>query len=391
MTFLKYLVLLTLVLTSNIQARVDKSEDVLSTVSQKLSKIDRHLKDQRIFVRTATFEWPEFNVFRDELMFVVAHDPSGAIQKNTPPDLLPSYLTQRLKNSLLKFETSVYQIGNLVKKDEWNTFKIEMDKFLNYRDEFLYVPARALIRSGVLLGSLNKVKEAAGIILKTPEGNQHISVRLVDPVIEGLTHELNQLNHYVRQLEALNRPPPVEVKTVFQEKYLKELSILSLTAILVGFLGTILFQWTIKMRSKPKIAPVANINPLAFDYYEWLKSLEVNLKNFKANEEQNTEDHINLKNLGRELHNARKGLNLAENQQDYYISLEQLNSSAPKLEEYFEKVNIKKNAEVSRRMIKVVIQLCEAIESRHEISLVEGKGKLKASKLDPHGTEIKVA
>lgn len=391
MPFFKYLVLMTFVLTSNTQARVENSEDVLSTVSQKLDRIDRHLKDQRIFVRSATFEWPDFNNFRNELMFVVAHDPTGPIPKETPSDLMPSYLTQKLKDSLFKFETSVNQIGNLVKKDEWNNFKIEMDKFLRYRDEFLYVPARALIKSGALLGSLDRVKEAAGIILKTPETTKHISVRVVDPLIEDLTQELNLLNHSVRQLEAFNRPAPVEVKTAFQEKYLKDLGLLTIAAMFLGFLGTVLFQWSIKKLSKPKTAPVAQVNPQAFDYYEWLKSLEVNLKTFKSNEEQNTEDHINLKNLCRELHDARKGLNLAENQQDYYVSLEQLNSSAPKLEEYFEKMNIKKNAEVSRRMIKVVIQLCEAIESRHEISLKEGKGKLKATKLDPHGTEIKAA
>jgi len=183
-------------------------------------------------------------------------------------------------------------------------------------------------------------------------------------------------------LQEFNKPIPVEPKTIFQPKNYLELAMISVVALFIGFLVTVSFQWIFKKFAKAPTARVIEIKPLAFDYYEWLKGLEVNLKAFKTHEEKLTEEHITLKNLSYELHNARKGLNLAENQQDYYVSLEQLNASAPRLEEYFEKMNIKKNAEVSRRMVKMVVQLCDAIESRHEITFTEQRGKLKASNLN---------
>ena len=88
---------------------------------------------------------------------------------------------------------------------------------------------------------------------------------------------------------------------------------------------------------------------------------------------------------------SRKALNLAENQQDFYLSLDQLNSSAPRLEDYFEKINLKKNAELSRRLVNHIVQLCEAIEARHEISLIESKARGRVPKNDTQMLDMKVA
>jgi hypothetical protein len=109
------------------------------------------------------------------------------------------------------------------------------------------------------------------------------------------------------------------------------------------------------------------------------------------NEDNLTEEHINLKNLGFELRESRKALNLAENQQDFYLSLDQLNSSAPRLEDYFEKLNLKKNTELSRRLVTHIVQLCEAIEARHEISLIESKARGRVPKNDTQMLDMKVA
>jgi hypothetical protein len=381
MTFLKILFLMTLTITTTVHAGVEKSEDVLSTVSQKLIQIEHHLKDQRVFVTAATFEWTEFNEFREDLMFVVAHDPAGQVPKDTTPEMLPSHLTQRLKVSFSRLEASVYQIEGLARHEEWTLLKTEMDQFISLREEFFYGPARGMIRSGVMTGHMDKLKVAAGIIMKGTATSKNVSVRVIDPVIEGLSQELNHLNFSVRQLKEFNKPVPVEPKTIFQPKNYLELVMTAGAALFIGFLVTVTCQWIAKKFAKEP-APVIEIRPIAFDYYEWLKGLEVNLKAFKTHEDKLTEEHITLKSLSHELHAARKGLNLAENQQDYYVSLEQLNAAAPRLEEYFEKMNIKKNAEVSRRMVKMVVQLCDAIESRHEITLTEQRGKLKASNLN---------
>ena len=246
-----------------------------------------------------------------------------------------------------------------------------------------------MIRSGLLTGHLDKLEKSAALILKANDTSKNISVRVIDPVIENLSKELGQLNFSVSQLQESNKPQPLT--TFFQEANYFEIIMLVMGALILGIFATVAVQWSFKKFSQKGKLQQSDTNPNVFEYYEWLKRLESNLKAFKVNEEQLTEEHINLKILGMELCESRKRLNLADNQQDYYLSLEMLNSAAPKLEDYFEKVNIKKNAELSRRMIKLVIQLCDAIESRHEISLVEPKGKAKAAKFETQAVALNVA
>jgi hypothetical protein len=105
------------------------------------------------------------------------------------------------------------------------------------------------------------------------------------------------------------------------------------------------------------------------------------LQSFKNQEEKVSEQYINLKEHSLELSQARKGLNQADNQQDYYESLNQLNSSAPKIEDYFEKVNLKSHTDSSRRLISQMVQLCDAIENKKEMSFDAEKPQLRVIKL----------
>jgi hypothetical protein len=209
-------------------------------------------------------------------------------------------------------------------------------------------------------------------------------------VIEDLSREMNVLNQSVRQLEDFRKPRPVEIKTIFQEKNILELVYLSLGAIAVGFFITIFGQWVSKFFAKKE--PVVQQAPVknSFDYSDWLKKFESSLHTFKNSEDNLIEDHIHLKNLGHDLMEARKGLNLADNQQDFYICLDRLNETASKIEGYFEKLNLKKNSEISRKLVKSVVQLCNAIENRQEIALPVQQTKLKIVKNEQEG-EIKAA
>jgi hypothetical protein len=379
--------------TSSVYARIDLTgeEDVLAGVAKKLNQIEQQLSNQRLFVASANFNWPELTEFREDLMFVVAHDPSGPVKIDTPHELLPSSLTERLRISFSKLESSAFQIETLVQTVEWTLFGDEIEKFIKFRDEHFYVNARAMIRSGVLLGHLERVKQVADVILRGDERSRNISLRVIDPVIEKLSLELNHLNVSVTKIQEYNKPPVPEVKTIFQEKNKSELILLVAGVLFVGVMGTFSLQWIFRAINKTRDAQKKTIKPEGFDYYEWLKLLEANLQAFKTNEDKLTEDHINLKNLGFELSESRKALNLAENQQDYYLSLDQLNSSAPKLEDYFDKMNIKKNADLSRRLVKHIVQLCEAIESRHEITFVEYQGRGRVPKIDPQIFDVKAA
>lgn len=382
---MKTIFLLSLIMMNTAFAGIKMTgdEDVLSKVESKLNQVEERLKNHRLFISPAVFSWSELSEFKSEVMFAVAHDPVGVPVKDAPEELSPSILTQRLKSSFFKLETSVYEIGTLVKAEEWILLKADVEQFIKYREDFMYVPARTMIKNGLLTARIDRLKDAAANILKVSDNSQNISVRVIDPVIEGLSGELNHMNMAVRQLREFRKPRPVEVTTIFQEKNKIELATLASVVFALSVLSTFFVQWvSSKFKKAPAPAPAA-ANQNSFNYNDWVMRVEGSLKTFKSHEDKITEDHIMLKNYSHALSEARKKLNLADNQQDFYESLEQLNATALPIEAYFEKLNVKKNSEISRRVISQVVQLCDALEANQEIVM-------RTSKIDPEVVELRI-
>jgi hypothetical protein len=196
-----------------------------------------------------------------------------------------------------------------------------------------------------------------------------------------MANELSVLNKLVSQLEELRKPRPVENLSLYQQKFYPQLWTFGIMVFVSGILLTLAFVWLqrklVKVPSETKTLVPSN----TFNYYEWLKKLEANLQSFKNQEEKVSEQYINLKELSLELSQARKGLNQADNQQDYYESLDQLNKSAPKIEDYFHNVNLKSHTDSSRRLISQMVQLCDAIENKKEMSFDAEKPQLRVIKL----------
>jgi hypothetical protein len=375
------LMILTLSLSNLALAEIDKTGegDVLLSVSQKLTQINSRLKDQRVFLSPAVVNWAQMDTFKSQIIFTVAHDPHGS-GSDTPAELSPGVLTLDLKKDWNALEESVLSIGDVQKNPEWLTLKTEMTQFFKYRDEFMYQPARAMIKSGTLMSRLTKVKESAMPFLSDSTNLKNVSVRVIDPVIEKMTAELNVLNASVNRLKELRTPPPVEKPTIFQARFTKELYFFGCASFLSGLFLTMVFYWLKKKMVKEpvEVKPAAVVD--AFNYHEWLKVFEKNLQALKNNEENTNEENIHLKGYASTLSEGRKFLNSADNQQDYYIGLEQVNSSAVKIEEHFEKINFKKSGEPFRRLISQIIQLCEVVENKKEISFDDPKPKLRAFK-----------
>lgn len=365
--------------------------DVLVQISSALSQVDARLKDHRVYVNPAKFEWKEMGKFKNDLIFTVAHDPHGTLPKDTPAELTPSYLTTKLKASWSELEVSVLGIGELAKDIEWTTLKTEMDEFFKLRDESLYQPARAMVKSGVMLGRLTKINETASSSLSGPVESKSLSVKIVDPYVEKLAAEISALNHSVLQLKEFRTPRPIENTSIFQAKHQAELLMMGGV---VFFVSAFFVMVGIFLKSKFKRAAPVEVKPEpvvdSFNYYEWLKRLETSMQAIKNNEENMSEDFIKLKELTTVLSEARKGLNIADNQQEYYVSIEKLNAASPKIEEYFDKINHKKNSEASRRLVSHIIQLCEAIENKKQFSFEDEKPKLKVIKKE-QGNHLKAA
>lgn len=376
------ILLLSLVLSQASFAEIKKSsdDDALSMVNQKLTQIDKHLRDQKIHISSATMEWSQLDSFKSDLMFVAAHDPNGPVPKDTPAEMMPSFLTQKLKQKWTELEVSVLSTGEMASDPEWIAFKDQVEQYIKLREEFLYQPARNILRSGSMWGMFQKVKESYAKEMKEVSGAKNLTVRVVDPYIEKMATEISELHKSVRQLKEFRTPPKKENPSIFQPKHQVELAILGGGVFFASVLLTFSFLWLKKKLAKKPVEEKPAVNPNAFNYYEWLKRLEASLQTIKNNEENTSEEYIHLKEFTAGLRAARKGLNEADTQQEYYVSLEQLNAAAPKIEEYFEKVNLKKNGEASRRLISHIVQLCEAIEAKKEMSFEDEKPKLRLIK-----------
>lgn len=371
-------------------ARIEKfaDEDVLNKVSTKLTQIEAQLKNQRVFVSSAQFSWNEFETFQKEMMFAVAHDPNaGQKTEEIPAELSPSHLTVKLKETWNKLETSVLQFSDLQQSEEWTSYKTEMDQFFKYRDEFLYQPARQMIKSGDLGQKSEALKKAAMDRSKFDSTAKNYSVRVIDPVIEGLSQEMTRLNHSVRQIKELRDPPKVEKKTIYNKELYSELGVFGALSLVAGMVFMLAIVGLVKVFKKKKPEPVIETNE-GFDYSDWLKKFETNLRNFKNVEDKIVENHLEMKHVSDELRDARKKLNLSDNQQDFYQSLDLLNNASPKMEDYFEKVNLKKGTEASRKMVHSIVELCQVIESGQNIKVSADQKKFKLIKNEqPSGSK----
>lgn len=387
---LKTFVYLSLLISTSSFAGIEKSaeEDVLYKVSTKLSQIENHLKNQRVDLSNVTFTWPEFDNFQKELMFVVAHDPGTQKLDEIPAELSPSHLTIKLKETWSKLEESIFLMEGLDKQEVWLSLKTDVEEFFKLREEFLYQPARNFIKSGQMTKKMNDLKFLVFQHMKTDQSQKKLSVRVIDPVIEGLSSEMNKLNDSVRMLKEFRQPPKVEKKTIYKEELYQELSIFALGASVAGMIFMLMGIGTFKLFRKKKQVQEEEVNVTdGFDYSDWLKTFESNLRAFKNVEDKIVENHLEMKHLSDDLRDARKKLNLSDNQQDFYQSLDLLNNSSPKIEEYFDKVNLKKGTEASRKMVHAIVQLCQAIESGKTINVTNEK-KFKLLKNEqPSGTK----
>lgn len=360
-------------------ALVEKTidEDILKNVSVKLNQIENYLKDNRISISSSITNWHELDKFESKVMFVLAHDPHGSPQKDIDQKLSPSYLTQTLKQDWAEVQNRAEEIPGAMNDPEWAALKIDIEQFFKYRDAFLYQHARAIIKSGVVSSRIVKIKENTRLVLKEQNTLTQVTFKVIDPLVEKMGKEIEVLNQSVSKLVALRTPPPSLPinNSIFQKKHLEELSLIAGISFVSGLL-LMLFSFYIKQKLTVEVEEKNPQIENSFNYYDWLKRLEINLQYLKSNEENSIEKYIHLKNTALELSEARKKLNLADSQQDYYTSLEQLNATSTKIEELLDKVNLKQTSEPTRRFIRVIIQLCDAIENNRPMNMSSEKPNL---------------
>ena len=374
-------------------------EDVLFSVSKKLVQIEQSLESQTVSVFPETLYWPEIEEFTNDLTFIVAHDPHGTTLKNTPVELASDKLTERFRSTSLRLEESVYRIGTLAHSPEWIALKTDMEQFLQYRQGLLYQQARVMIKTGAFASKIRALRSVATeTFSKSLKHGTKVSFRVSDPGTEALAAELKVLNTQVEAMKELRKPAPVEVPTIFKTKHAIELGLLaggafSFALALVGaftlITGAVRKKKSKKATEEDSATEIQEVEPSSnqFDYDEWLKRLEKNLKALKKTEDVHTEDMLCLINYSHELRDARLLVNQATTQEEITEALKALNTASSKIETYFEKINFRKQSETSRNIMKHLVEICEAIENRLEMKVQEKEktdlglevGRLKAA------------
>ena len=329
-------------------------------------------------------DWPEMTKFQAELMFVLAHDPHGPPRKDTPQELHPVYLSTKLKETWNKLEVSLMEMGDVSKDSSWIGLKTDMDLFYKHRDNFMYQPARTLVRSPDFKTKLDSLKTQVFAHMKSGQNNKDVTIKVMDPFIEKMGLELAQLNRSILQLKEFRTPKPVEKTTIFQSKYFTELSLMGFASLIAGAFFALAFFWMKERFANPKVDEKPQASADAFNYYDWVKQLESCLQSVKDREDHSREDFIKLKEMSDELRKSRNRLNLADGQQEFYNALDELNATSAKLEDHFDKEARKKHMETSRKLITHIIKLCEALEAKKEIYLGTEKPRLRLVKSENH-------
>jgi uncharacterized protein YukE len=370
--------------TSDAEMISSAEKDVLTQISIAITQVDDRLKNHRLFVTPSKMDWPEMSKFQTDLMFVLAHDPHGPPSKNLPQELHPTFLSTKLKETWNKLEVSLMVIGELSKETAWISLKSDMDLFFQHRDNFMYQPARALVKSPEFKVKLDSMKAFVFDHLKAGQDNKDVTIKVMDPFIEKMGAELTQLNRSILQLKEFHTPKPIENPSIYQPKHLRELIVLAVSALAGGLFLAFTFVWLKSKFVKKKVDEKPIISAEAFNYYEWVKQLESCLQSVKDREDHSREDFIKLKEMADDLRDSRKKLNQADTQQEFYNALDELNATSAKLEEHFDKEARKKHVEASRKLISHMIKLCEAVEAKKEINLGTEKPRLKLVKSENH-------
>jgi hypothetical protein len=361
-----YILFLTLTFSNILSAKIVDHEETLNVIASKLSDINKKLDDPRVIVSPKSFNWPELQQLRQDFMFVAAHDPSGKISKEISQELNPQSLTSKVQESFLILEASAKGIGTLVQTEEWQGLKKDIEFFISNRKIHFYGPAREIIRSGSVSRGFQEVERIAGeMILKNDNEKSVYTLKVLDPFFDEMAKELKVMNRTVSKIQHSLIPKPAIKESIFKIDNYQELSLTSLFSIIIGISLTLGIQ---KLSQRPKETPVKEEPIQSFDYSDWLQKLEISLKTFKANDEKTIESYLKLKEICKDFSNSRKAMNLAESQKEFYSSLDTLNIHAPKIEEHFENFDIARNAELSRKLVKLIIQLCEALEKNQQIS-----------------------
>jgi hypothetical protein len=343
-------------------------KDTLSQISTAIEKIEDRIKNHRLFITPSKMDWPEMTKFENEIMYVLAHDPNGPPSKLTPPQLHPSFLSERLRETLSKLEMSVYEIGGLEKDPNWLGLKADMELFFQHRKNFMYQSARIMVRSLEFKQRLENLKIFAYKSMSSEVGSKRdVTIKVMDPYIEKMSKELELLNQSILQLKEFRTPRVVPKSTIFQSKNQHEIALVAISSLVCGILLTALV-FGIKSKFK-KIPPEVQVkaDPDSFNYYDWVKNLETYLQQIKNREDHYREDLIRFREMMDELKESR-------------TNQENILSILLKMQDYIHKESAKRSVEVSRKLIEHISKLCEVIEAKKEMNFSSDRPKLKLVK-----------
>jgi hypothetical protein len=384
-------------------------------LSQKLRDLHEQLTLLEAETREQTFlnssSSPQlFETFRLSLFLTVAMDPTGPFATEVPEKYRSSFLTAELEKQWSQLEKATTSLNfSPQQTKQWETLKQHMSQFFLFRKQSLYQKARSLLKSGVLLEALDEMGSEFKKINnnQTPKAFPKVPVAQtgtrIGQIISGLDQlgeflESNSLDQnqvlYPAAIESSSTQRELDASPVFFNKvrgffenlpHLSSLGLMlfitSICAALSVFLRKIFrqkhpaasqnlsFQGS-RARAGAGVcqtpSPLLLERPESFNYAGWLGDLQQAIEDYKLAESVLDHKHKVATELMNKLKESRQDLQVVSTK-DFQTALGKVNSAMIAVEKYLQDPAYMVALRPQKRIIKLMLALCSAVEKKHTI------------------------
>jgi hypothetical protein len=342
-------------------------ESLLLEIKETLRNLNSTLNYTTIEVRPRTLLEIEVDDFGQQVSYTSAHDPIEQVKK-IPDDLNSKNLTLKLIEKFSKIEKMVSNNQEISNSSEWFTYQNHIKEYFRLRKLTLYRSSRHSLKDGTYEKKFNDFKFFINENTRLSTTQNLFSVKSLN-----LELTLNQLKNINSQLMSSGKTSA----NTFSEANVYAFIFFLLG--LVSFIGVFFYHRNNTQKSK-EIPAQMNIIPMdqlkekkdsemfneVFYYSNWIKKFEESINSL--NNELYKEEYQKgiVLNAISVLGEAKVGLQLANNQNDYEFNLSKLKDSSSTIEDYFSEEN-NESQKYFNNVIFLALKLSNAIETNKTI------------------------
>ncbi|MBC7428540.1 MAG: hypothetical protein H7336_08015 [Bacteriovorax sp.] len=347
----------------------NSTESLLNEIRETISNLNRTLNYTTIEVKPRTLIEAELDDFNQQIAFTSAHDPIDEI-KLIPADLNSKNLTMKLNEKFIKIEKLALNSQVLSRSTEWLSYQDQIKEYLRLRSLTLYRASRYTLKDGTYELKFKNLKYFVNKNMQSSISQDLFLVKNVN--MELALNQLKNINSRLTLGTSTISNPYNEAKVY---------TIIFFILGLLSFIGTFInYKRNIELpkeminqtdnkpieQEKLEVQKDSNMLSEVFYYSAWIRKFEESINSL--NNELYKEEYQKgiIHNAISVLGEARVGLQLANNQQDYELNLSKLNDCAATIEDFFSEKNDESQKHFNN-IILLALKLSNTIETNKTI------------------------